>query len=122
MGLKILKDIEEIDGFKVIRNRGNLSWDEFDVKRKEYPIHIANAKGMISFKLQDGPIKEVGVNGCQIDTIIETAKLILEESEKELPCEENKMALDGLEFALYCLTARKSNREDALAGKQRLMN
>ena len=29
-------------------------------------------------KIQNGPIKENGVNGCQVDTIIEATKAIIE--------------------------------------------
>lgn len=111
MALKTLKDIKEIDGFKIVRKRGELSWDEFDKKRKEYPINITEEKNMISFKLQDGPIKENGINGCQVDTIVETAKIILEEFNKEIPCKQNKGAISGLVMALECLKRRREDRE-----------
>lgn len=121
MSLKTLKDIKEIDGFKIVRGTGELTWDEFDEKRKEYPINITDEKNMISFKIQDGPVKENGINGCQVHTLIATAKIMLEELDKQISCEENKMAIDGLHFALYCLDARKSNRESrGVEGK--LMN
>lgn len=112
MTLRILKDIKEIGGFKIVRKRGELSWDEFDEKRKEYPVNITEEKNMISFKLQDGPIKENGVNGCQVDTIIETAKIMIEGFNRKISCEENLMVINALDFALYCLEARKLNREE----------
>ena len=111
MSLNTLKNIEKIGGFKVVRKRGELTWEEFDEKREEYPINITEEKGMISFKLQDGPIKEVGVNGCQVDTIIETAKKILEGLNKEFACRENSLAITKLEESLHWLQHRKQDRE-----------
>lgn len=66
---------------------------------------------MISFRIQNGPIKEVGVNGCQVDTMIEAAKLIIEELNKKFPCDENDMIVSKLEAALDWSAKRKANRE-----------
>ena len=111
MALHTLKEVEEIGGFKVIRKRGDLSWDEFDKKREEYPINLTEDKGMISFKIQDRPIKENGVNGCQVDTIIEAAKIMIEGLNVNFPCRENALAITKLEEALMWLNKRKADRE-----------
>lgn len=65
----------------------------------------------ISFTVQEGPIREVGLNGCQIDDIIHTAKAIIEALNSAFPCEENTAACEKLGEALDCLEARKRNRE-----------
>jgi len=111
MALNTLKEVNEIGGFKVVRKRGDLSWDEFDEKRKEYPINLTEDKGMISFKIQDGPVREVGVNGCQVDTIIEAAKIMIEGLNVNYPCRENAVAITKLEEALMWLNKRTKDRE-----------
>lgn len=110
MALETLKGLEEIGGFNIVRKRGDLTWDEFDEKRKEYPINITEEKNMISFKIQDGPIKENGVNGCQVDTIIEAAKIIIEGLNKKFKCRENALAITKLDEAILWLDKRKKDR------------
>jgi hypothetical protein len=66
---------------------------------------------MISFRIQNGPIKEVGVNGCQVDTLIEAAKLIVEGLNKQFPCRENSLIITKLEEALLWSMKRKLDRE-----------
>jgi hypothetical protein len=66
---------------------------------------------MISFRIQNGPIKEVGVNGCQVDTLIYAARAIIDGLHKKFPCRENLMVLGRLADALYWLEIRKRNRE-----------
>jgi len=65
----------------------------------------------ITFKIQDGPIKEFGINGCQVDAIIEVAKDMLESFNKRFPCQENEYAIRSLSESLAALEVRKQNRE-----------
>jgi hypothetical protein len=88
-----------------------MSWDDFDKMRDEFPINITEKMNTISFRLQNGPIKEFGVNGCQVDTMIEAAKLIIGGLNKKFPCEDNKMAVIHLNSALKYLEKRKADRE-----------
>jgi hypothetical protein len=111
MALETLVGMDSIGGFKIVRKRGDLSWDEFDEKRKEFPINITEEKNMISFKIQDGPVKENGVNGCQVDTLIHTALVMVTRLDDKFPCVENKVAMDHLFRAMQSLNARKSDRE-----------
>jgi hypothetical protein len=112
MALEVLEGIEEIGGFKVIRKvPDGMSWEEFDQYRKEVPIFITEHLNMISFKIQKGPIKEFGKNGCQIDTMIEAARMIISELNEEFPCIENFHAIIGLQNALFWLDQRKKSRE-----------
>jgi len=112
MALETLEGIEEIGGFKVIRKvPEGMSWEEFDQYRKEAPIFITEHLNMISFKIQKGPIKEVGISGCQVDTMIEAARLIISELNEKFPCIENFHAIIGLQNALFWLEQRKISRE-----------
>lgn len=107
MALETLKGVEEIGGFKVVAVNDP---QELSVLIDSF-IHIDHSDNAIYFKIQNGPIKEHGVNGCQVDTLIEAAKVMLEGIDKKFPCFENKMALAGLAGALGWLEHRKSNRE-----------
>ena len=109
--LKTLSGVEKIDGFKIIRDKPEgMSWDEFDKIRTEYPINITEKINSISFKLQDGPVNVVGLNGCQVDTIIAAAMLMISGLNKEFPCFENRIVIEKLNSALYWLNSRKENR------------
>lgn len=118
MALETLKNVKEIGGFSVVDEKerddflskhGN-DWNEFDKSRIFFPIHISHDKNMISFRIQAGPIKENGVNGCQVDTMIEAAKMIIEGLNKKFPCRENAVAITKLDEALMWLDKRKKDR------------
>ncbi len=52
---------------------------------------------ILHIKFQVGPIKEVGVNGCQIEDVIDVLVERLEAFQRgPLKCAENKMALNML--------------------------
>ena len=65
----------------------------------------------VMFDLQDGPIKEVGVNGVQIDHVIEWAKVVIEGFNKAFPCRENSVIITKLDEALLWSMKRKLDRE-----------
>lgn len=66
----------------------------------------------ISFTLQDGPIREVGVNGCQIDQMIQTVREILQGLNAEFPCRENSCAITKLQEGEMWLRERTRDRTD----------
>ena len=103
MALETLKDVTEIDGFAVKQVRWNQPIDNH--------IEVNNKDNAITFKIQDGPIAEHGVNGCQVDTMIETARIIIHGLNKKFPCRENSLAITKLEEALLWLYKRKADRE-----------
>jgi hypothetical protein len=74
-------------------------------------IHIDEEKHTISFTIQEGPIKEVGVNGCQIEDVIESVKEFLEVANIAISCRENKMAIMKLDESLLWLMKRRIDRE-----------
>jgi len=120
MALKTLLNVDKIDGFGICH-----FYEEDDVEHrnedcsrilcedcdKQY-IAIDHCKNEITFKIQNGPIKEVGVNGCQVDTLIWTALQMIEGLNKDFPCEENKEAIRDLDSALSWLTKRRRDREE----------
>lgn len=62
-------------------------------------------------KLQDGPIKEAGENGAQIDDVIVFAKEFIERHNNIFPCRENSLAITKLDESLMWLQHRKEDRE-----------
>ncbi len=126
MALKTLNGVEEIDGFKVVvmddlrekypekfNESGAMDWQWFEADiRPNHFIYVRKDKNSLSFTIQNGPIKENGVNGCQVDTIIASAKEILQGLNKDFSCVENSEAIQNLESALGWLKKRKADRED----------
>ena len=112
MALETLKGLDEIGGYKVIRGKPEeMGWDEFDEYRKEFPIHISEHMNTVSVRIQDGPIKEVGVNGAQLDTLVEIAVLMIKGLNAKFPCRENSIAVTKFEEGLMWLDKRKKDRE-----------
>ena len=74
------------------------------------PIFISQEGNMVTFQVQDGPIKQVGVNGCQIDDVIQWVRDFIEKAESRVPHIQNRGALKGLKNALYCLNLRTRDR------------
>jgi hypothetical protein len=103
VALETLKDVSSIDGFGVMRVEWNQPPDNF--------IEINDKDNAITFKIQNGPIKEVGVNGCQVDTLIQTALLMIQGLNDKFPCEENQRAIANLGVALTWLNKRTADRE-----------
>jgi hypothetical protein len=65
----------------------------------------------VSFQIQSGPVKEFGVNGCQIDDVIAWAKEKIEGFNREFPCRENSIIITKLDEALLWSLKRKRHRE-----------
>ena len=105
-------DLEEAKAQGTFRDPdGSFNWEKYDEYRKDFPISIAHDKNMISFRIQNGPIKEVGENGCQVDTLIHAAKLIIEKLNENFQSSRNMKAIGHLNLALAALQKRKEDRE-----------
>jgi hypothetical protein len=108
MALETLKDTTSIDGYKVKRidnrDENQLSCD--------FPISICDKENFICFKIQNGPIAENGLNGCQVDQMIHIAKTIIEGLNAKFPCRENSMIITKLDEALMWSNKRKQDRLD----------
>ena len=68
-------------------------------------------QGNVSFKIQNGTIGTVGVNGCRIDDIIIFVRQWIEGVNKDFPCRENSIVCTKLEEAELWLLRRKQNRK-----------
>ena len=125
MALETLKDVIKIGEFDLIimddlrqkyperfTETGNMDskWFEETIRPVNF-IYVRHDKNSLSFTIQNGPVKEKGINGCQVDTIIEAAKIIIEGLNKNFPCRENSMAITKLDESLMWLEKRKKDRE-----------
>lgn len=59
---------------------------------------------------QQGPVGEVGVNGCQNEDIINVLLHRMNQLQKAFPCRENALAITKLEEALLWLQRRTALR------------
>jgi len=106
MMFKLLKD--EIDGFK-IKKLEDLSLE--GLQDPELPFVIITEKPtMITFIVQNGPVKEVGVNGCQVDTIVDACISMLKSVDSRVQSRENTHAIINLQHALSWLKEGKRER------------
>jgi len=125
MALETLKGITSIDGSKVIvmdelrekfpekfNESGSMDykWFEAEIRPNSF-IYVRHDVNSVSFTVQNGPIKEVGVNGCQITALIATAKLMIENLNGKFPCRENAMTITKLDEALMWQKKRTQDRE-----------
>lgn len=104
MALETLKDITETTGGEGISH-------ENGTPNPRHYINADHESGRLSFKLQHGPIKESGVNGCQLTDMIEVAKMMLEKLNKKFPCRENALTITKLDEALMWQKKRTEDRE-----------
>lgn len=124
MALETLENVKKIGEFNLIvmdklraqypekfRPDGSMHyhWLEKEIRLFNF-IYLRQDVNSISFTLQNGPIKENGVNGCQVDSLIETAKLIIEGFNDKFPCDENAHAIVKLKESLLWLEKRRKNR------------
>lgn len=126
MALETLKGIEKIGEYPVMemdslrerfperfREDGSMDYNWFETEiRPNHFIYIRHDVNSISFTIQNKPIKEVGVNGCQVDALIHAALLIIAGLDNKFPCEHNKNAIGHLKEALMDLQARTRDREE----------
>jgi len=103
MGLKTLEGKHETPSGQSIYYLGR------DLRDLRSYIRVEN--DTLSFKIQDGPVKEAGLNGCQVTDIIEVAKMIIEGLNKDFPCRENAVTIMKLEEALMWQGKRTADRE-----------
>lgn len=125
MALETLKDVYSLGGFPVVimdelrekfpekfQESGQMDWVWFETEvRPKHFIYLRLDKNSISFTLQNGPVKENGVNGCQVDSLIHAAMQIIAKLNDKFPCRENDLAVSHLFKAIDALKARTADRE-----------
>lgn len=105
MALDTLKGITHIGGEKVDR----VNWRH----EKSDRIQINDDHNSLTVKLQDGPIKENGVNGCQVDVLFYLLRGIFTEFQRNYPCPENAKILAHLGSSIMLLEERTRRRTKA---------
>ena len=122
--VEVLEHLDNLDGYRIVNmdkikeeyptlfeKSGQMNWKVFESEiRPKHFIYIRPEKGSITFNMQRGPIKEVGLNGCQVDQLISAAKEIISEFNKGTPCRENSIAITKLDEALLWLQNRTKER------------
>ncbi len=79
-------------------------------------IEIENAeevKGVapiVKFTIQSDPIKDVGVNGCQAQDMLEYVKCLFQSLNEAFPCRENALTITKIEEAIHWQEARTRDR------------
>ena len=73
--------------------------------------HVTVSGHTVTFQIQDGPIKENGYNGCQVDELIAFTCELLQGLNKDLPARETSLAVTKLQEAQHWLDARTKDRE-----------
>jgi hypothetical protein len=120
MALEALKEVKRLGAYSVVvmdelrekfpdkfNESGAMDYKWFDDEIRPHNfVYVRHDKNSLSFTIQNGPIQESGVNGCQVDTIIEAAKTILEGLNEKYPCRENAVAITKLDEALLWLEKR----------------
>jgi len=126
MALETLMGVEKLGGFDVVcmddlRNKhpekfnesGSMDykWFEKDIRPHNF-VYVRHDVNSLSFTIQNGPVKENGVNGCQVDTIFHAGLEILKKLNKNFPCRENALAITKFEEGLQWMDARTKDREN----------
>ena len=91
--------------FKHTSPKGNL---DNDGSQKYHGVSDGNK---VYFKIQDGPIKEVGVNGIQADDLLFFCKELFRSLNKSFPCRENALTITKIEEAIHWQEARTKDRQ-----------
>ena len=75
-------------------------------------IHEDGPTLLAEIHMQEGPIKENGVNGCHNEDLIAIVLTRLEAFQTSVKCRENECAITKLEEALMWLRKRPLGREE----------
>lgn len=73
-------------------------------------ITVNHDTNEITFRIQNGPIAENGLNGCQVDNLIIIARQIITKLNERFKCRENDLAVTKLQEAEMWLRERKRER------------
>lgn len=108
MALESLKNVTEINGEKISYVQ-NIS-EYLNTAEKINGI-VHDDANCLFFKIQQGPIREAGKNGVQVEDVIAVALHIVTELNNNFPCEENDMMISHLGYAVMWSKNRTANRE-----------
>lgn len=106
MALETLQQLATLDGFGVVHQTASA---QQGIDERDFVV-IDHESNEITFRIQNGPIGENGINGCQVDTMISASLEIVRGLNKNFPCRENSLVITKLEEALMWSRARKEDR------------
>jgi hypothetical protein len=105
-----LKNLKEIGGFELRHCDRRLSAEEHKAFVDGCFVFCRHDVNSLTLHMQNGPVKENGVNGCQVDTLLHIAHQIISGLNKKFPHKENAAALAHISEALAALERRKAER------------
>lgn len=87
--------------------------EKFEKKQEQpfrnYPPININGNS-VTFRVQDGPLSDVGFNGIQVTDMLEFVKDVYVSMNKDHPCRENSLTITKIEEALHWQKARTEDR------------
>ena len=111
MALETLKDVKEIGGVEIAHLPAAIPKDEYlELIKNKFIVH-GEENNTIIFKIQDGPIKENGLNGCQVSDMVAVANHIFKGLDAKFPSQYNKVTTGALDIALEAQDMRTKDRE-----------
>lgn len=107
-------DTDWVYPYEVEFESGNVYDEELFIEEDLEPmLDIEEDKSYINIKFQEGAILENGVNGCQIEDVINLLVERLKGFQKGgFPCRENALAITKLEEARMWLEERTRKRKE----------
>jgi len=109
VALETMKDVKEINGEEV-KEVADISIFLAEAQ-EEFRYIIHDQFNGLYFKIQNGPIREVGKNGCQVEDMVAVAKHIVEQLNAKFPCRENAMMITKLDEAIMWSKKRTTDRQ-----------
>ena len=73
-------------------------------------IGVTVEETTITFRIQNEPIKEVGVNGCQIEELGKVWMELIQSFNNQFPCRENSLTITKIQEALMLQEERTKDR------------
>lgn len=114
MALETLNGVKNINGVDIAHLPAAIPKEEYlELIKNKFIIHGEENNTLI-FKIQNGPIKENGINGCQVTDIIAVTKFIYEELNNSYPSTENTVSIALLKQVLALQELRTENREQRI--------
>ena len=110
MALETMNGVDTIGDYGVLHHRDGELAPALARADGQYPVAVNHDSNVISFRIQNGPIKENGLNGCQLDTLIHAARHMITKLNERFPCDENGAAINSLSMAILHLQERTNNR------------
>jgi hypothetical protein len=97
--------------FEAMKKNGNKFIEYIHLMHDIDEYEPGKSHDTVTFTIQSAPVKEVGVNGCQVTDIIEYLICLLHEYQKEFPCAYNCHTITHLREAQFAQENRTKDRE-----------